>query len=102
MVPVFGTGGAVLGAGHHWLGLVDAACGRREAALEHFAEATSISARIEAPYWVAQAMVSAATVLRAGGRAADEREIERLVREARAVAQRGGYGRVLAQADAVG
>ena len=101
-VVVFGSGGAVLGTGHHWLGLVDAACGRREAALEHFAEATSISARIEAPYWVAQAVVSAATVLRAGGRAADEREIERLVREARAVAQRRGYGRVLAQADAVG
>jgi hypothetical protein len=30
------------------------------------------------------------------------REIERLVRETRSVAPRDGYGRVLAQADAVG
>jgi DNA-binding SARP family transcriptional activator len=100
-VVVFGTGGAVLGTGHQWLGVVDAACGRPDPALEHFAEATAIAQRIGAPYWVAQAAVSTASALRDRGRAADEREIERLLRDARAVARRAGYGRVLAQADAL-
>lgn len=100
-VVVFGVGGAMIGTGHHWLGLIDAACGRFDAALEHFAEATEISQRILAPYWTAQAMIDAARVLRARGRVDDENEVERLVREVCAAARQGGYGRVLAQAEAL-
>ena len=100
-VVVFGMGGAVLGTGHQWLGQVDAACGRRESALEHFDEANAIASRIDAPYWLAQAMVSSAQTLRLRGRAADEREGERLLREVLALARTGGYGRVLAQVDAL-
>ena len=59
-VVVFGVGGAVLGTGHHWLGVVDGARGRPDQALEHFAEAASISQRMNAPYWVAEAMVGRA------------------------------------------
>ena len=82
-VVVFGVGGAVLGSGHHWLGLVDEACGRPELARRRFAEAEAIAEGIGAPYWRAEAMVATARVLRAGGRSRDEREIERLVGEAR-------------------
>jgi len=98
---VFGVGGAMLGSGHQWLGVVDAALGRLDSAVDHFVEARVLAERFGAPYWIADAKVSAAGALRERGRAADEREIERLVREARAVAERGGYGRVLAQADAI-
>ncbi len=98
-VVVFGVGGAVLGAGHHWLGLVDAARGRLDAALEHCVEAVAIARRLDAPYWLAEALVSTAAVLHTRGRNTDTREIERCVREARAIASRGGYARVLAQAD---
>ena len=100
-VVVFGVGGAMLGTGHQWLGVVDAACGRFDAALEHFAAARSIAERIDAPYWIADAMVSAAGVLFERGRGSDTREAERLVGAARALAERGGYGRVFAQADAI-
>ena len=100
-VVVFGTGGAVLGPGHQWLGQIDAACGRTERALEHFAQAMAISQRIDAPYWLAQAMASSAAGMRERGRPADQREIERLLHGARALAARGGYGRVLAQVDAL-
>jgi DNA-binding SARP family transcriptional activator len=100
-VVVFGVGGAVLGSAHQWLGQVDAACGRLESALERFAEANAIATRIDAPYWLAQSMVSSAQTLRARGRTADDHEIERWVREAGALARRGGYGRVLAQVDAL-
>ena len=98
-VVVFGVGGGVLGTGHQWLGLIDAACGRFDPALEHFAEAKSIALRMGAPYWVADATVATARVLRSRGRAADDAEISRLVADARATARRGGYGRVLAQCD---
>ena len=98
---MFGVGGAVLGTGHQWLGQIDAACGRADAALEHFAEAMAISQRIDAPYWLAQAMASSATTMSARGRDDDRREIDRLAHGARALARRGGYGRVAAQVDAL-
>ncbi|HEV7524887.1 MAG TPA: BTAD domain-containing putative transcriptional regulator [Acidimicrobiia bacterium] len=100
-VVVFGVGGAVLGSGHHWLGLVDAARGRRVPALEHLAEATAIAECIGAPYWVAEAKVAAARDRRTGGSSADEGEARHLLRDARLLAERGGYARVLAQADAI-
>lgn len=100
LVVTFGVGGALLGSGHHWLGVVDDASGRPDRALEHYAEALTIATRIDAPYWVADAQVGRARVLRRRGRHSDAAEIERLEREAAAIAERGGYGRVLAQISA--
>ncbi|MDQ1461579.1 MAG: hypothetical protein QOI08_3063 [Actinomycetota bacterium] len=101
-VIVFGTGAAVLGPVHFWLGALEAATGHLDVALEHFDEATAMARRIGAPYWLAQAEVGAAATLRARGRPADEPEIERLSRDAVALAQTGGYDCVIAQADALG
>ena len=100
-VVVFGVGGAVLGPAHYWLGCIDGALGRAGRALEHFAQATLISQRMNAPFWVAESMVLTARVLDGRGRAGDVLEIERLVRGARALAYEGGYGRVLAQAEVI-
>jgi hypothetical protein len=100
-VVVFGVGGAVLGPAHYWLGCIDGALGRAGRALEHFAQATLISQRMNAPFGVAESMVLTALVLDGRGRAGDVREIERLVRGARALAYEGGYGRVLAQAEVI-
>ena len=101
-VIVFGTGAAVLGPVHFWLGALDAAGGHRDVALEHFDEATAIARHIGAPYWIAQAEIGAAATLRARGRAADEPEIERLSHDAAALAHTGGYDCVIAQAIALG
>ena len=101
LVVTFGVGGALLGSGHHWLGVLDDASDRPDRALEHFAEAIAIATRIEAPYWVADAMVGSAHALRRRGRRGDAAEIERLEREARSIAEQGGYGRVLAQLNGV-
>ena len=47
-VVVFGTGGAVLGCGHHWLGVLAAALGDTATALGHLAEAVDVAQRIDA------------------------------------------------------
>jgi tetratricopeptide (TPR) repeat protein len=98
-VVVFGVGGAVLGTGHHWLGVLAAARDDRAAAVEHLTTAIDMSERIGAPYWGAQARVDlAATTTRHGG---DANAARLLLDEATTVAQRGGYGRILARAAAV-
>jgi DNA-binding SARP family transcriptional activator/tetratricopeptide (TPR) repeat protein len=99
-VIVFGTGAAVLGPVHYWLGVVDAVAGRVDRSIAHFREATTIGRRIEAPYWIAQSEVGAARMLRRRARRGDESEIERLERDALALARPRGYDRVIAQANA--
>ena len=41
-VIVFGAGGAVLGCGHHWLGLLATTCGNQDRAVEHLEEADRV------------------------------------------------------------
>jgi DNA-binding SARP family transcriptional activator len=101
-VVVFGVGGAVLGPAQYWLGCIDGALGRGDRALEHFSHAVLTAQRMAAPFWIAEAMILSARVLHVRGRAADASEIGRLVRGATALAHKGGYGRVLAQAEAFG
>ncbi len=101
-IVVFGVGGAVLGPAHYWLGCIDGARGRGEAALEHFAQATLIGQRMAAPFWVAAPMVLSARVMHVRDRAGDQPEIDRLLRGARALALKRGFGRVLAQAAVMG
>lgn len=100
-VVVFGAGGAVLGAGHHWLGVLAAARGDTELALDHLSEATSIAEELAAPYWIAQAKIEAASALKSRGHANDASRAARLISEATAIAEPSGYGRVLAQAEAL-
>jgi DNA-binding SARP family transcriptional activator/tetratricopeptide (TPR) repeat protein len=99
-VVVFGVGGAVLGPAHYWLGCIEGGRGRADRALEHFAQATLVSQRMNAPFWAAESMVLSARVLDRRGRAGDANEMARLLRGARAIAHEHGYGRVLIQAAA--
>jgi len=100
-VVLFGAGGAVLGSGHHWLGILAAGCGHAGVALEHLAEATEIARELDAPYWIAQSNIESAAVLRARGRPGDAARAEHLVNEAIVIAEPRGYGRVLTRAAAL-
>ncbi len=97
-VVIFGAGGAVLGSGHHWLGVLAAGLGKTDAALDHLAEATAIAKALDAPYWVAASSIEGAAALRARDRADDASRADRLIAEAIAIAEPQGYGRVLTRA----
>ena len=73
-----------------------------EPALEHFAQATLMSQRMNAPFWVAESMVlQCAGARRARASRRRGSRSTRLVRGARALAYERGYGRVLAQAEVI-
>jgi DNA-binding SARP family transcriptional activator len=99
-IVVFGAGGAVLGAAHHWLGLVAAAQSNTDLAVDHFAEAITRAHQLGAPYWTAQATMDTALAIRSRGRAGDTARVAQLVDAALDQAQSAHYGRVLAQAPA--
>jgi DNA-binding SARP family transcriptional activator len=101
-VVVFGAGGAVLGCGHHWLGLLETTCHRWDRAAEHLAEAERVSAGLGAPYWRAQAQIDLAHALRLRGYGHDAQTASSLIDEAVSSSQRYGYGRLLVRAMAVG
>jgi hypothetical protein len=52
---VFGTGGAVIGTGHHWLGRLAHAAGDDVTAREHLRSAASLCYDSDAPFWEARA-----------------------------------------------
>jgi DNA-binding SARP family transcriptional activator len=93
-VIVFGTGGAVLGTGHHWIGQLALARDDPRRALEHLVRAVELSEALDAPYWAAQAELDAATAHERLGAVADLREAAALRRRAAAVAERQGYARL--------
>ncbi len=93
-VVVFGTGGAVLGSGHHWLGQLALARDEPGLALEHLRRAVEIAEECAAPYWVAHAEIDTATALERRGGRTDRREASSLRRRAVDVAVRRGYGRL--------
>jgi len=97
-VVIFGAGGAVLGSGHHWLGVLAAASGQTDAAIDHLAEATSIARDLDAPYWIAASSIEGAAALRARDRADDASRADRLITEAITLAELHGYGRVVTRA----
>jgi hypothetical protein len=101
-VVVFGAGGAVLGCGHHWLGLLETTCNRWDRAAEHLAEAERVSAGLGAPYWRAQAQIDLAHALRLRGDGNDSQTASSLIDAAVASSQRYGYGRLLVRAMAAG
>jgi hypothetical protein len=97
-VVVFGTGGAVLGCGHHWLGMLAAAQGDIDRADEHLTAAIAVSDGLGAPYWVAQAEIDLALALCARGNRVERDRGEGLARSAVTTAQRYGFDRILARA----
>ena len=95
-IVVFGVGGAVLGCGHHWLGLLAEASGDADRAIEHFRQALDIAEAIDAPFWLAQAQMDLSRLL-ATGEHASIAESARLVRASTTTAARFGFERVLPQ-----
>jgi DNA-binding SARP family transcriptional activator len=98
---VFGRGGAVLGTGHHWLGVLAAALGDTDRGLEHLEWATLEARRIDAPYWIAEGLVETAHALAMRDRPNDGSAIRRHVNEATMIGRHGGYARVLNRAAAL-
>jgi hypothetical protein len=59
---VFGTLGAVLGSGHHWLGELARAAGDEALAHEHFRAAADFCYNADVPYWYRHAIERGAPV----------------------------------------
>lgn len=98
-VVVFGVGGAVLGAGHYWLGLLTSARGDNDVARDHYVQAKAIASRMSAPFWAAEADIGKANTLAARARGDDCDESLRLVQNAVVTAERFGFARVLREAE---
>jgi hypothetical protein len=101
-VVVFGVGGAVLGCGHYWLGLLASARGDDDVAMHHFAQARTTANRMSAPFWAAEADIGKSQVLAARARVDDRDDSVRLAQNAVATAERFGFGRVLREARTAG
>ena len=93
-VVVFGTGAAVLGPVHLWLGLLADARGDCDGALMHLTAARDRARTLGLPYWEADAQLAMATTLDRRGRGADAPDAATLRSEALATARAGGYGRL--------
>jgi hypothetical protein len=87
----------VLGCGHHWLGLLAHARGMPDRAVEHLTAAEDVSARVRAPYWLAQARFDLAEVLETRRRGNDRERAHELRTEALRAAEAGGFERILAR-----
>jgi len=94
----FGAGAAVLGSGHHWLGLLAHTQGMPDRAIEHFTTAAAVSEEIRAPFWLAQARFDLAMVLEARNRVGDRERAGALRADAVEAAQAGGFDRILTRA----
>jgi hypothetical protein len=90
-VIVFGSGGAVLGAGHHWLGQLALVCGDLDAAVEHLEAADTIAVAMRAPYWIACARHAHGTALAKRGRGADRDRAKSLLTDAVRIAAEQGF-----------
>jgi len=96
-VVVYGAGAAVLGSAHQWLGVLAVVDGEIDRAVEHLVEAERVAERLGFPYWRAQAQIDLAATLNARGRG-DGAHVRRLTNEAVAVAEKHGFGRIVARA----
>ncbi len=96
-VVVFGTGGAVLGCGHYWLGVLASAQDASSEADRHLTEAERIAASLNAPYWLAQARLDLADTL-TRAQPGMQRRVERLRAAAVEAARRHHFDRITRQA----
>jgi DNA-binding SARP family transcriptional activator len=94
-IVTFGAGGAVLGCGHHWLGLLAHARGMPDRAVEHLTAAEAVCERIRAPFWSAQARFDLARVLETRDRVGDRQRADELTTAAVRAAEDGGFERIL-------
>jgi hypothetical protein len=85
---------------HHWLGLLAATCAEWDRAADHLIEAERVADRLALPYWRAQAQIDLASTLTRRGRG-DGARVRRLTTETVSIAEKNGFGRILAQADIV-
>ena len=99
-IVTFGAGGAVLGCGHHWLGMLADTMEESDRAAVHLAEAERVSDRIGAPYWKAQAQADLARTLTRRARRGDATAARRLIVSARAIAENRGFDRILRDTEA--
>jgi hypothetical protein len=95
LLPVFGSGAAVLGCVRHWLGALAAADGRIDEAQQHLDVAADRCDRLGMPYWAASARIDHASMLRS---LHDESAAETLVASAIDVARAQGFGRLIVRA----
>ena len=93
----FGAGAAVLGCGHHWLGLLAGTQGMPDRVVEHLTEAAAVSVQVRAPFWLAQARFDLANVLETRDRTGDRERADELRTEALRAASAGGFERILAR-----
>jgi tetratricopeptide (TPR) repeat protein len=94
-VVVFGVGGAVLGSGHYWSGLLAAALGDREPAITHLRQALAVAQQVDGPFWVAQAQIELSKLLLDRNVGSDAEEGAGMAQAAVAAAGRLGFGRIL-------
>jgi len=95
-VVVFGAGAAVLGLGHHWLGVLAAVLERRDDAIHHLSVAKEQAERIRGPYWVADASQRLATLFEQRQAPGDIASATELRAQARQIAGMRSFGRLLA------
>jgi DNA-binding SARP family transcriptional activator len=93
---VFGAGAAVLGLGHHWLGVLAAVLGRRDEAIDHLSIAKEQAERIRGPYWAADASQRLAALLEQRQSPGDITSATELRDHARQIAVARSFGRLLA------
>jgi DNA-binding SARP family transcriptional activator len=98
-VVVFGVGGAVIGSGHYWSGILAAALGELEPAIDHLRQALAVAQQIDGPFWAAQAQIELSKLLLARNVGADADEGTHMAQAAVATAQQLGFGRILKVSD---
>ncbi len=96
-VVVFGSGGAVLGSAHYWLGLLSAALGDIDAAYFQFHQAITVADLMDAPFWRAEAELASARLLSNPGPNERSKRAAQFAASARATAQRLGFGRIVGE-----
>jgi DNA-binding SARP family transcriptional activator len=94
-VVVFGVGGAVLGSTHFWLGLLDAALGAVDTAIDHQREALDVANRIDGPFWAAQSQMELSKLLCSRNPKGETKEAARLKQAALSTARQFSFARIL-------
>jgi DNA-binding CsgD family transcriptional regulator len=99
---VIGHGVACYGAADRYLGMLAAALGEPDLALEHFDDALAFNRAMGATTWVAHTLYASARTLRMRGCDGDAERAAGMLSEAAALAERIGMPMLLARARALG
>jgi DNA-binding CsgD family transcriptional regulator/tetratricopeptide (TPR) repeat protein len=99
---VIGHGVACYGAADRYLGVLTAALGDHDRAIEHYERGLAVNRRMGASTWLAHTLYEYGRTLSARGRAADRANSAALLSEAASLAERIGMPTLLARAAALG